>query len=169
MSPLLSSASSRRVMSSGASGSARAATAGPSRPAAGLFGHPRPTLGGKGIAGQAGQFGSGRGKGSRGIGAGVAKAFKRQRKLLKDNIQGITKSDIRRMARRGGVKRISADVYDEMRTAMKKYLERILRDCVAIVDGMHRHIRPSTAGSTNLWVRQRYVLRQEKDHGVKTY
>nr|GFD60310.1 histone H4 [Tanacetum cinerariifolium] len=33
---------------------------------------------------------------------------KRHRKILRDNIQGITKPAIRRLARRGGVKRISA-------------------------------------------------------------
>ena len=32
-----------------------------------------------------------------------------------DNIQNITKSDIRRLARRGGVKRISGGIYEEAR------------------------------------------------------
>jgi len=49
---------------------------------------------------------SGRGKGGKGLGKGGAK---RHRKVLRDNIQGITKPAIRRLARRGGVKRISAD------------------------------------------------------------
>ena len=47
---------------------------------------------------------SGRGKGGKGLGKGGAK---RHRKILRDNIQGITKPAIRRLARRGGVKRIS--------------------------------------------------------------
>ncbi len=47
---------------------------------------------------------SGRGKGGKGLGKGGAK---RHRKVLRDNIQGITKPAIRRLARRGGVKRIS--------------------------------------------------------------
>jgi len=46
---------------------------------------------------------SGRGKGGKGLGTGGAK---RHRKVLRDNIQGITKPAIRRLARRGGVKRI---------------------------------------------------------------
>merc|ERR1712144_36882 len=46
----------------------------------------------------------GRGKGGKGLGKGGAK---RHRKVLRDNIQGITKPAIRRLARRGGVKRIS--------------------------------------------------------------
>ena len=51
---------------------------------------------------------SGRGKGGKGLGKGGAK---RHRKILRDNIQGITKPAIRRLARRGGVKRISASTY----------------------------------------------------------
>ena len=43
---------------------------------------------------------SGRGKGGKGLGKGGAK---RHRKILRDNIQGITKPAIRRLARRGGV------------------------------------------------------------------
>ena len=34
------------------------------------------------------------------------------RKILRDNIQGITKPAIRRLARRGGVKRISGLIYE---------------------------------------------------------
>ena len=45
---------------------------------------------------------SGRGKGGKGLGKGGAKCH---RKVLRDNIQGITKPAIRRLARRGGVKR----------------------------------------------------------------
>ena len=40
------------------------------------------------------------GKGGKGLGKGGAK---RHRKILRDNIQGITKPAIRRLARRGGV------------------------------------------------------------------
>ena len=37
----------------------------------------------------------------------------RHRKVLRDNIQGIAKSAIRRLARRSGVKRISGLIYEE--------------------------------------------------------
>ena len=50
---------------------------------------------------------SGRGKGGKGLGKGGAK---RHRKVMRDNILGITKPAIRRLARRGGVKRISGAV-----------------------------------------------------------
>jgi len=55
---------------------------------------------------------SGRGKGGKGLGKGGAK---RHRKVLRDNIQGITKPAIRRLARLGGVKRISGLIYEEVR------------------------------------------------------
>merc|ERR1719348_850800 len=53
---------------------------------------------------------TGRGKGGKGLGKGGAK---RHRKVLRDNIQGITKPAIRRLARRGGGKRISGLIYEE--------------------------------------------------------
>ena len=62
---------------------------------------------------------SGRGKGGKGLGKGGAK---RHRKVLRDNIQGITKPAIRRLARRGGVKRISGLIYEETRGVLKVLL-----------------------------------------------
>ena len=46
---------------------------------------------------------------------------------LKPNIEGITKPAIRRLCRRGGVKRISGLVYEETRGALRTFLEEILR------------------------------------------
>ena len=63
---------------------------------------------------------SGRGKGGKGLGKGGAK---RHRKVLRDNIQGITKPAIRRLARRGGVKRISGLIYEETRGVLKVLLK----------------------------------------------
>ena len=60
---------------------------------------------------------SGRGKGGKGLGKGGAK---RHRKVLRDNIQGITKPAIRRLARRGGVKRLSGLVYEETTLTLNK-------------------------------------------------
>ena len=64
---------------------------------------------------------TGRGKGGKGLGKAGAK---RHRKLMKDNIQGITKPAIRRLARRGGVKRISGLIYEETRGVLKVFLGR---------------------------------------------
>merc|ERR1711974_31214 len=74
---------------------------------------------------------TGRGKGGKGLGKGGAK---RHRKILRDNIQGITKPAIRRLARRGGVKRISGLIYDEVRTVLKTFLENVVRDAVTYTE-----------------------------------
>ena len=66
---------------------------------------------------------SGRGKGAKGLGKG---GTMRHRKVLRDNITGITKPAIRRLARRGGVKRINNLVYEEVRGILKGFLEGVL-------------------------------------------
>merc|ERR1712000_72297 len=78
---------------------------------------------------------TGRGKGGKGLGKGGAK---RHRKILKDNIQGITKPAIRRLARRGGVKRISAMIYEETRGVLKTFLEGVIRDAVTYTEHAKR-------------------------------
>ncbi|KAM5142144.1 LOW QUALITY PROTEIN: histone H4-like [Mantella aurantiaca] len=75
---------------------------------------------------------SGRGKG---LGKGGAK---RHRKVLRDNIQGITKPAIRRLARRGGVKRISGLIYEETRGVLKVFLENVIRDAVTYTEHAKR-------------------------------
>ena len=45
--------------------------------------------------------------------------------VLRDNIQGITKPAIRRLARRGGVKRISGLIYEEVRGVLKTFLQNV--------------------------------------------
>jgi len=79
----------------------------------------------------------GRGKGGKGIGRGGHHA-KRHRKVLRDNIQGITKPAIRRLARRGGVKRIFGLIYDETRSVLKVFLENTLRDAVTYTEHARR-------------------------------
>ena len=64
------------------------------------------------------------GKRGKVLGKGGAKWH---RKVLRDNIQGITKPAIRRLARRGGVKRISGLIYKETRGVLK---ENVTRDVV---------------------------------------
>lgn len=59
-----------------------------------------------------------------------AKGAKRHRKVLRDNIQGITKPAIRRLARRGGVKRISNLIYEETRGVLKGFLKKVLEKAV---------------------------------------
>ena len=92
------------------------------------------------------------GKGGKGLGKGGAVSHrslfntglhsnvekKRHRKILRDNIQGITKPAIRRLARRGGVKRISAMIYEETRGVLKSFLESVIRDAVTYTEHAKR-------------------------------
>ncbi|CAK8679579.1 unnamed protein product [Clavelina lepadiformis] len=71
----------------------------------------------------------------KGLGKGGAK---RHRKVLRDNIQGITKPAIRRLARRGGVKRISGLIYEETRGVLKVFLENVIRDAVTYTEHAKR-------------------------------
>lgn len=78
---------------------------------------------------------SGRGKGAQGLGKGGAK---RHRMVLRDTLGGISKRDIRRLARRAGVTRLSSDVYEEMRGVLKCYMENLLRDAITYTEHAHR-------------------------------
>ena len=79
--------------------------------------------------------GAGRGKGGKGMGKGGAK---RHRKVLRDNIQGVTKPALRRLARRGGIKRISGLFYEQARGIIKVFLDRIIRDAVTYTEHARR-------------------------------
>ena len=81
----------------------------------------RAKIGGKGKGGKAG-----------------AKRFASQKKSLKETIMGITKPAIRRLARRGGVKRISSHIYDETRKVLRSFLENVVRDSVAYTEHAKR-------------------------------
>mmetsp|Transcript_1324 Transcript_1324/g.1979 ORF Transcript_1324/g.1979 Transcript_1324/m.1979 type:complete len:103 (+) Transcript_1324:64-372(+) len=84
-----------------------------------------------------------RGKGGKGLGKGGAK---RHKKGKKENILGITKPAIRRLARRGGVKRISGLIYDETRVVLKSFLEQVVRDAVTYTE----HARRKTVTSMDV-------------------
>ena len=87
------------------------------------------------MAAKAGKFG-GRGKGKGGGKAG-AKRYK-NRRALRETILGITKPAIRRLARRGGVKRISSYIYEETRAVLKGFLENVIRDSVVYTEHAKR-------------------------------
>ena len=72
----------------------------------------------------------GRGKGKGGM--------KRHRLVLRGNIDGVTKPAIRRLARRGGVKRISGMIYEETRGVLKLFLENVVRDAVTYTEHARR-------------------------------
>lgn len=59
---------------------------------------------------------------------------KRVEKVAKDTLEGISKPSLRRLARRGGVKRISGLTYEPAREALKQFLEKTIYDAVLYAD-----------------------------------
>ena len=84
-----------------------------------------------------GKAGKGVGKGI-GKGAGKIAAKRHSRKSNRPLLEGITKPAIRRLARRGGVKRISSFIYDDSRQVLKGFLEGIVRDAVTYTEHARR-------------------------------
>lgn len=78
---------------------------------------------------------SGRGMGCQGI---LSRGVGRQRKILKGSIYGISKTSIRRLARRGGVMRLSNLVHEEARRLLKIFLEKVIRDALVYMEHAHR-------------------------------
>ena len=57
-----------------------------------------------------------------------------KRRSVKETLLGITKPVIRRLARRGGVKRISSLIYEETRKVLRSFLERMMLDSIAYAE-----------------------------------
>lgn len=57
-------------------------------------------------------------------------AAKRHQQHQKPSIEGIKKGDIRRLARKGGVRRISLPVYDHSKHVMRAFLRNLLKSAV---------------------------------------
>lgn len=58
----------------------------------------------------------------------------RRASQVQDKLQGISDAAIRRLARRGGVKRISHGIYEETRRVIKNFLEWVIRDATVYTD-----------------------------------
>ncbi|KAJ6462763.1 histone H4 [Mycena vitilis] len=54
----------------------------------------------------------------------------RQRRQPRATIYGITRPALRRLARRGGVKRLARPTYDDMRGALRIFLRGVIHDAV---------------------------------------
>ena len=77
-----------------------------------------------------------RGKGGKGGKfAGKAKRFGKDKV---DPIKGITKPAIRRLCRRGGIKRIGGLMYEESRAILKAWLENVVRDSLTYAEHARR-------------------------------
>lgn len=76
--------------------------------------------------------------GGKGIKSYGGKGMKRHRQVIRAAIDGITKPAIRRLARRGGVKRISSEVYNETKFVLKSFLENVVRDAITYTEHARR-------------------------------
>ncbi|KAM0027666.1 putative transcription factor Hap3/NF-YB family [Helianthus debilis subsp. tardiflorus] len=72
---------------------------------------------------------------TKGVGKGRSKASPES---SPGNIQGITKPAIRRLARRGGVKRIGGLIYEETHGVLKIFLVNVIRDAVTYTEHARR-------------------------------
>lgn len=70
--------------------------------------------------------------------AGAKHDSARVAKGNKEKSRGATNGGIRRLARRGGVKRISGMVYEEVRQVLKTFVEGVLRDATAYTEHAKR-------------------------------
>lgn len=98
---------------------------------------------------------SGRVSGGKALWKDVAK---RHRKIHRDAISGISKNELRRLARRGGVKRISSSIYDESRDALRWFLAEIIQSAVTYTE----HARRTTVTTPD-------VIYALKRHGRTLY
>ena len=62
----------------------------------------------------------------------------RRRKVLKKAIYGISKATFLWLARRGGVKRFSGNIYEESRGVLKVFVEQIMKDVIAFCEYKRR-------------------------------
>ena len=69
---------------------------------------------------------------------GKGKINLKRKKFTKEIILGVTKPAIRRLARRGGVKRISANIYEECRGVLKNFMETVVKDSVTYTEHARR-------------------------------
>lgn len=83
---------------------------------------------------------AGAGKGGKGVGKGSGKITQKRnmRKNTRPLIEGITKPAIRRLARRGGVKRISFTIYKEIREVLQSFLRSVVRDAITYTEHAKR-------------------------------
>jgi histone H3/H4 len=98
---------------------------------------------------------------------------KRHRKVLRDNIQGVTKPAIKRLCRRAGVKRVSGLIYEESRGVIKVYMENLMRDAVTFMQAdarktlYIRDIKAACKTTDHMFIAPGFDTRKEakeKDH-----
>ncbi|CAK9098571.1 Histone H4 [Durusdinium trenchii] len=72
------------------------------------------------------------------VGKGGTKGHGRVFAQLQQNLKGITKPDLRRLARKAGVKRMSANIVEEMREVLSVFLQKLLSDVAVYAEHARR-------------------------------
>jgi histone H4 len=67
-------------------------------------------------------------------GKGKSVLKRHQRKVLHNTVQGVTKGDIKRLARRGGVKRLSGLCYEEVRANLVVFLTGVVQGATVYME-----------------------------------
>ena len=70
--------------------------------------------------------------------AAKGQTSKRVKKVLKENANGVTRGSIKRLARRGGIKRISGLLYDEVRAVLNAFVDNVVLGATAYAEHAHR-------------------------------
>lgn len=70
----------------------------------------------------------------------VGKGKNSIKKVTKNHLKlsGLSKSSVKRLARKGGVKRLSKLIYTEVSDALKVFLKPIIRDAISYMDSGDR-------------------------------
>ena len=63
---------------------------------------------------------------------------KKKKRTIKKQKSGISIPDIKRLARRGGVKRISILIYEEIKSILRSFLVKILKDTIVYTEHSKR-------------------------------
>lgn len=91
----------------------------------------------------------GKGPFGKGVGKGVGKRgvfSRRHAKSVKSSLDGVTKASIRKLARRGGVKRLSSLIYDETRKVLVDFLKDVIGTSILYTE----HARRKTVTVTDV-------------------
>ncbi|OLQ14264.1 Histone H4 [Symbiodinium microadriaticum] len=72
------------------------------------------------------------------VGKGGAKGQQPAFARIEQKSRGITKPDLRRLARRAGVQRVAGGIYDEVREVITGFLQKILRDAAVYAEHARR-------------------------------
>jgi histone H4 len=75
-----------------------------------------------------------------------AESGKRVKKVVSANSAAVSQGSIRRLARRAGVKRISAPVYNDVRAVLHTFVEDVVRSACALTE----HAKRKTVSASDI-------------------